>query len=87
MIDIPFFFIALTIISLIILFRWWRTRTKFGTKTLGWGVDIEKDLVSACHGDKHMVERLVQYEIDRKPKLSRAAAALMALSRLRDDSR
>ena len=87
MTDIPFFFVALVIISLIMLFRWWRTRTKLGTRALGWGVDVEGELVRACHGDKPMVERLIQYEIDRKPEMSRAAATVIALSRLRDDSR
>jgi hypothetical protein len=87
MTDIPFFFVALAIISLIMFFRWWQARIKLGTRTLGWGVSVERNLVRACHGDKPMVERLIQYEIDRKPKLSRTAAALTALSRLRDDSR
>lgn len=87
MTDISFFFVALAIILLIMLFRWWRTRTKFETRGLGWRVGVEEDLVCACHGDKPMVERLIQYEIDRKPELSRTVAALMALSRLRDDSR
>ena len=51
------------------------------------GVDVEGDLLRACRGDKSMAERLIRYEIDRKPELSRTAAALMALSRLRDDAR
>lgn len=87
MTDIPFFWVALAVVALILLGRWWRSRTRFGRSTTGWGVDVEGDLVRACRGDTSMAERLIQHEIDRKPELSRTAAALMALSRLRDDAR
>jgi hypothetical protein len=34
-----------------------------------------------------MVERLTQYELEKKPELSRRSAVLLALSRLHDDKR
>jgi hypothetical protein len=50
-------------------------------------IDVEGDLLSACRGDRVMAERLVRHELTLKPDLSRTGAALMALSRLRDDNR
>ena len=51
------------------------------------GIDVEADLLSACGGDKALMERLIRYENERKPDLGRTGAALMALSRLRADRR
>ena len=87
MTDIPFFWVALAVVAFILLARWWGSRPRSRRRISGWGVDVEGDLLRACRGDKAMVERLIQYELDRKPDLSRTGAALMALSRLRDDSR
>ncbi len=53
----------------------------------GLGVDVAGDLLRLCRGDRALVDRLIQHELDRKPDLSRTGAALMALSRLRDDNR
>ena len=50
-------------------------------------IDVETDLLSACGGDRATMERLIRYEIKRKPELGRTGAALMALSRLRADRR
>ena len=50
-------------------------------------IDVEADLLSACGGDKAMMERLIRYESERKPELGRTGAALIALSRLRADRR
>ena len=50
-------------------------------------IDVEADLLSACGGDRATMERLIRYEISRKPDLGRTGAALMALSRLRADRR
>ena len=58
-----------------------------GGKTHRRGVDVEADLLSACGGDRATMERLILYEINRKPELGRTGAALMALSRLRADRR
>ena len=51
------------------------------------GIDVEADLLSACGGDKALMERLIRHESERKPELGRTGAALMALSRLRADRR
>ncbi len=58
-----------------------------GGKTLRRSIDVEADLLSACGGDRATMERLIRYEINRKPELGRTGAALMALSRLRADRR
>ena len=50
-------------------------------------IDVEADLLSACGGDRATMERLIRYELNRKPELGRTGAALMALSRLRADRR
>ncbi|MYF69057.1 MAG: hypothetical protein F4181_03335 [Proteobacteria bacterium] len=58
-----------------------------GGRTHHRGIDVESDLLSACGGDRGTMERLIRYELDRKPELERTGAALMALSRLRADRR
>ena len=58
-----------------------------GGKAHRRGIDVEADLLSACGGDRATMERLIRYEISRKPDLGRTGAALMALSRLRADRR
>ena len=87
MTDMSFLWVALAVVAIILLAprlkSVFRTRTKGG----GWGVDVEGDLLRACGGDKSLMERLIQAEKDRKADLSRTGAALMALSRLRDDKR
>ena len=40
--------------------------------------DQEGELLRLCHGDKTLMERLIQHERERKPGLSRAGAALAA---------
>ncbi len=84
--DIPMFWAAIAgVIVVFILVR------RFGRGAIisrsGLGVDVEGDLLRACHGDRKLVDRLIQYELDQKPDLSRTGAALMALSRLREDKR
>jgi hypothetical protein len=51
------------------------------------GTPEERNLVAACFGDLEVAKRLIQYELDRRPSLSRRAAAAAALSRLRRDHR
>ena len=58
-----------------------------GVKGRRRGIDVEADLLSACGGDKALMERLIRHESERKPALERTGAALMALSRLRADRR
>ncbi len=73
------------VIVVIILVRRFRRGAPIGKGALG--VDVESDLLRACHGDRGMVERLIQHELERRPDLSRTGATLMALSRLREDQR
>ncbi|MDC7697862.1 hypothetical protein [Vogesella indigofera] len=44
-------------------------------------------LLTACHGDAAKVERLIDHEIRKDPKLSRSAAVVSALDRLYMDRR
>jgi hypothetical protein len=46
-----------------------------------------RDLVAACLGDRDTAQRLIQYELDKRPSLSRKAAAAAARARLRRDNR
>ena len=85
--DPSFFWFVLAVVALLLVLRWRRSLRRFGAGHSGFGVDVEGDLLRACRGDRSMAERLIRYEIDRKPGLSRTGAALMALSRLRDDAR
>jgi hypothetical protein len=48
---------------------------------------IPRRLLNACHGDRDLVERLIQYELRRSPHLSRSAAGQAALERLWADRR
>lgn len=47
--------------------------------------DQEAALLRLCHGDKAQAERLIEFERQRQPQLSRAGAALAAATRLRHD--
>jgi len=84
--DIPMFWVILAGAIIVVMFV-----RRFGrsvlTRKAGLGVDVDDDLLRACRGDHRMADRLVQHELDRQPTLSRTAAALLALSRLRDDKR
>ncbi len=85
--DISTLLVAIVVVAAILLAP--RLRRGFGAGRKGRrrGIDVEADLRRACGGDKAMMERLIQYETNRKPDLSRGGAALMALSRLRSDRR
>jgi hypothetical protein len=84
--DIPIFWAILAGVIIVVMFV-----RRFGrsvlTKKTGLDVDVDGDLLRACRGDRRMADRLVKHELDRQPALSRTAAALLALSRLRDDKR
>jgi hypothetical protein len=47
--------------------------------------DQEAELLRLCLGDTAIVERLIEFERERNPKLSRAGAALAAATRLRHE--
>ena len=48
---------------------------------------VDTRLLSACLGDRDQVERLIAFELRRKPSLSRREATSMALARIQRDSR
>ena len=84
--DIPMFWAMVAgVIVVVILVRRFGRGATIGKS--GLGVDVEGDLHRVCHGDRKLADRLIQHELDRKPDLSRTGAALMALSRLREDKR
>ncbi len=88
MTDLSFLWVVLAVVAVVLLApRFKSTLRAIGRRGVGRGVDVEGDLLSACGGDKSMAERLIQHERERKPNLSRTGAALLALSRLRDDRR
>jgi hypothetical protein len=76
--------LAGVIVVIILVRRFGRGAT---TGKGGLGVNVEGDLLRTCRGDRGMVDRLIQHELDLKPDLSRTGAALIALSRLREDQR
>ncbi len=83
--EFPMFWVILAAV-IIIVFLVRRFGGSATIKKAGLGVDVEGDLLRVCRGDRAMVNRLIQHELDRKPDLSRTGATLMALSRLRDDN-
>jgi hypothetical protein len=83
MTDIPVFWAAIAIVVIIFLWR----RRQHPRRRTDLMVDVERDLLRACRGDTATAERLIRHELDGKPDLSRSGAALMALSRLRNDQR
>jgi hypothetical protein len=55
-------------------------------RTVSAGAAEERELVTACLGDRDTAERLIQYEIDKNSALSWGAAAAAALARLKRDN-
>jgi hypothetical protein len=47
----------------------------------------ERKLLNACAGDRQLAERLVKYELQRLPRLSRPDAVQLAMERLWEDRR
>ncbi len=45
----------------------------------------ERVLLQRCRGDAAQMERLIGYELTRRPQLTRARAAASAVDRLRRD--
>lgn len=84
--DLPSFWAVIAgVVIVVILVR--RFGRGAASRKDGLGVNVESDLLRLCRGDRALADRLIQHELDRKPDLSRTGAALMALSRLRDDNR
>jgi len=76
--------IILLIVAVIAFFIW-----KQGSGgTTGTGISgAESQLLRMNLGDKNKVERLIQYEMRKKPGISRAEAAKAAVESLRYDNR
>jgi hypothetical protein len=89
MIDLPVIWVALAVVAGIVIVRKLRSRRPRATGSTARSglIDVEADLVDACHGDRAMVERLISHELAQNESLSRTGAALMALAKLRDDRR
>jgi len=47
--------------------------------------DYIAELIRLCHGDRRQATRLINYELKRRPKYTRQAAAMAAVARLRHD--
>lgn len=61
---------------------------KSGDKRTGSGKSrAESELLRLTLGDKNKAERLIQYEMRKKPGLSRAEAARAAVESIRYDNR
>jgi hypothetical protein len=89
MIDLPVIWVALAIVVGIVIVRKLRSRGPRARRSTARSgrIDVEADLVGACHGDRAMAERLIGHELAQNESLSRTGAALMALAKLRDDKR
>ena len=53
--------------------------------TTGGAGDYEAELVRLCRGNRRKAERLIEEELARSPRLSRAGAALAVVTRIRHE--
>jgi hypothetical protein len=87
MTDAPVILIAIVVVVVIVLLKRYRDRGRRSDRSIGSGVDVESDLLHACHGDRKLAERLIAHELEGRADISRTGAALLALAKLRDDRR
>ena len=87
MTDAPVVLIAIIVVVVIVLLKRYRDRGRRPGGSPGSGVDVESDLLRACHGDRKLAERLIDHELESRDDISRTGAALLALAKLRDDQR
>ena len=87
MTDAPVILIAVFVVVVIVLLKRYRDRGRRSDRSIGSGVDVERDLLRACHGDRKLAERLIAHELEGRADISRTGAALLALAKLRDDRR
>ena len=90
MIGLPVLWVALAVVAAIVIVNRLRGRPRAPGRrhpSRGVGVDVEADLIRACHGDRSQAERLIAHELERDADLSRPGAAIAALAKLRDDRR
>jgi len=87
MTDAPVILIAIIVVAVIVLLKRYRDRGRRPRRAASSGVDVETDLLRACHGDRKLTERLIAHELEGRNDISRTGAALLALAKLRDDQR
>lgn len=87
MTNIPFYWVVIILIAASWGLYHLGSLSKLMSKKLRVKANAKEDLIRACHGDRSQAERLITHEITRKPELSYKTAALLALSKLRDDIR
>ena len=87
MTDAPVVLIAVIVVVVIVLLKRFRDRGRRSSRSAGSGVNVESDLLRACHGDRALAERLIAHELEGRDDISRTGAALLALAKLRDDQR
>ena len=73
-------------IAIIAFFFWSREKVE-KSKVSYVKVSYEKELLHKCFGDKGRVERLINYELKRNPKLTREDAARNASASITRDNR
>jgi hypothetical protein len=73
-------------IAIIAFFFWSREKVK-KSKVSYVKVSYEKKLLNKCFGEKDKVERLINYELKRNPKLMREDAARNASDSITRDNR
>ncbi|GEM_PF-6434678 len=73
-------------IIVVIAFVFWKQGGKTGGRTGGKSA-AESELLRMNLGDKNKVDRLIQYEMRKKPGISRAEAARAAVDSMRYDNR
>ena len=87
MTDTPVILIAIIVVIVVVLLKRYRDRGRRSERSFGSAVDVESDLLRACHGDRKLAERLIAHELEGRDDISRPGAALLALAKLRDDQR
>lgn len=74
--------LALIVIGLLAFWFW---RGLGASKTEGPNNNLTKELLRLCRGNVDLAERLLQYELDANPAVSRNRALKLAIERLRRD--
>lgn len=87
MTDAPIFLIAIIVVVVIVVLKRYRDRGRRPSRSMRGRVDVERDLLHACRGDRALAERLIAHELQGRDDISRTGAALLALAKLRDDQR
>ncbi len=79
--------IPIIIVIVIITFFFWQRKKVEKSKVDYVKISYEKQLLNKCFGDRGKVERLINYELKRNPKLTREDAARNASNSITRDNR